>query len=309
VAAVEAPELLQYRLVCRAPLELGLPLGDQARVEGVALDPPVVLGPGSRRHRRQGERCTEREPGLEAHALRSITCGPGPAMRIVSLIASSTEMVCALDCGDQLVARSHECDFPEWVKARPAVTRPKFALDGTSYDIDQRVKAIVEQGLSVYQVDAEALEALQPDLIITQEQCEVCAVSTVDVEAAVAAMVGSKPRIVALEPNKLDDIWDDIERVAEALDVLERGRALVGSLEMRSVLPFRPRVAFIEWIDPLMAGGNWMPELIRFAGGVNLFGTTGAHSPPISWDELVAAHPDVVVVSPCGFDLARTRGE
>src|SRR5262249_34249776 len=126
----------------------------------------------------------------------------------------------------------------------------------------------------------------------------------------------AKRRIVALEPNKLDDIWDDIERVAEALDVLERGRALVGSLEkrvarvaMRSVLPFRPRVAFIEWIDPLMAGGNWMPELIRFAGGVNLFGTTGAHSPPISWDELVAAHPDVVVVSPCGFDPARTRGE
>src|SRR5262249_42956393 len=153
-------------------------------------------------------------------------------------------------------------------------------------------------------VDAEALDALQPDVIITQEQCAVCAVSTVEVEAAVATMVRSRPRIVALEPNQLDDIWIDIERVAAAIGGPERGRALAGRLEQRvagvakeAALPIRPRVAFIEWIDPLMAGGNWMPELIRFAGGTNLFGETGRHSPPITWDDLVAARPDVVVVA------------
>lgn len=234
-------------------------------------------------------------------------------MRIVSLIASSTEIVCALGKGDELVGRSHECDFPSWVKELPAVTAPKFPTDGTSYEIDQRVKAIVQEGLSVYRVDAAALEALRPDVIITQSQCEVCAVSTRDVEAAVCQIVGSRPRIVSLEPNALDDIWRDIARVAEALGVAERGQALVTELQERIAAvgsraitaPTRPTVACIEWVEPLMAAGNWMPTLVGLAGGTNLFGEAGKHSPWMTFDELVARDPEVIVILPCGYDIAR----
>ena len=181
-------------------------------------------------------------------------------MRIVSLIASSTEIVCALGEGDKLVGRSHECDFPAWVKSLPSVTAPKFATDGSSYEIDQRVKAIVQEGLAVYRVDAAALEALRPDVIITQSQCEVCAVSTKDVEAAVCSIIGSRPKIVSLEPNALDDIWRDIARVAEAIGLVERGRALTAGLQGRMdavgvrarTAGSRPTVACIEWVEPLI---------------------------------------------------------
>jgi iron complex transport system substrate-binding protein len=235
------------------------------------------------------------------------------AIRVVSLIASSTEMVCALGEGDRLVGRSHECDHPEWVRRLPAVTAPKFPTDGTSYEIDQRVRAIVQEGLAVYRVDAAKLDALAPDLILTQSQCEVCAVSTRDVEAAVCQMVRSHPRIVSLEPNALDDIFTDLMRVAEALGVPDRGRALVAQWRARidaiaekaRALPQRPTVACIEWVEPLMAAGNWMPTLVELAGGVNLFGTAGKHSPWMRWDELVARDPDVIVVLPCGYDIAR----
>lgn len=234
-------------------------------------------------------------------------------MRVVSLIASATEMVCALGQGGALVGRSHECDFPEWVERLPAVTAPKFPTDGTSYEIDQRVRAIVQEGLAVYRVDAEKLDALAPDLILTQSQCEVCAVSTRDVEAAVCQLVRSRPRIVSLEPNALDDIFADLGRVAEALGVPERGRAVAAELRGRidavaqkaRALPGRPTVACIEWVEPLMAAGNWMPTLVELAGGVNLFGAAGKHSPWMRWEDLVARDPDVIVILPCGYDIAR----
>jgi iron complex transport system substrate-binding protein len=226
-------------------------------------------------------------------------------VRIVSLIASSTEIVCALGLQESLVARSHECDFPPSVKRLPAVTAPKFPTDGTSYQIDQRVKAILAEGLSVYRVDAARLAELAPDVIVTQTQCEVCAVSEKDVEAAVCTFIGSRPRIVSCHPDKLADVWADIRRVAAALDVVDRGEALVASLIAGlSGLPrpaSRPRVAFVDWIDPLFPGGNWMPELVELAGGESVTFST--------WEQLVAARPDVTVVAPCGFDLARTRAE
>jgi len=239
------------------------------------------------------------------------------APRIVSLIASSTEIVCALGFGDRLVGRSHECDFPESVKRLPAVTEPKFPVEGSSYEIDQRVKAILQEGLSVYRVHADELRALHPDVVITQAQCEVCAVSLRDVEQAVCEWVDSRPRIVSLEPNALGDIFTDIRRVASALDATERGDALVARLERRIAEVSErakeagglPTVAAIEWIDPLMACGNWMPELVELAGGANLFGVSGKHSPWMSWEDLVRHDPDVIVVMPCGFDLARTRAE
>src|SRR5262245_58667579 len=135
-------------------------------------------------------------------------------MRIVSLIASSTEIVCALGFGEDLVGRSHECDFPAWVKRLPVCTEPKFAVEGSSYEIDARVKAIVQEGLSVYRVHAGLLAELRLDVVITQTQCEVCAVSLKDVEAAVCEIVGSRPKINSLEPNALADVWNDIRRVA-----------------------------------------------------------------------------------------------
>jgi len=237
-------------------------------------------------------------------------------MRIVSLIASSTEIVSALGFRADLVGRSHECDFPEGVRALPVCTEPKFNVEGTSYEIDERVKAILQEGLSVYRVHADVLDALAPDVIITQAQCEVCAVSLSDVEEAVKKLVSSKPEVVALEPNALADVWDDIRRVARALGAPERGEALVASLQRRvdaiaeraRDLP-RRRVACIEWIDPLMAAGNWMPELVERAGGDNLFGAAGRHSPFLDWGDVVAADPEVVVVTPCGFDIPRTRVE
>jgi iron complex transport system substrate-binding protein len=237
-------------------------------------------------------------------------------MRIVSLIASSTEIVCALGFEDQLVGRSHECDYPPSVTRLPAVTAPKFKTEGTSLEVDERVRAIVEQGLSVYRVDAEALDRLAPDVIITQTQCEVCAVSLRDVEEAVCRMVHSHPRIVSLEPNRLSDVWADIRRVAEALGAKDKGEKLVADLGKRLRTLFgktavgpRPSVAYIEWIEPLMVGGNWMPELIEIAGGRNLFGESGKHSPALKWKKFVAADPDVIVVAPCGFDIARSQSE
>src|SRR4030095_14538937 len=141
--------------------------------------------------------------------------------RIVSLIASSTEIVCALGFGDQLVGRSHECDFPEWVKKLPQCTEPKFNVEGTSYEIDQRVKAILQEGLSVYRVFADKLKELKPDVILTQIQCEVCAVSEKDVKAAVCEILPTQPQIISLNTNSLEDLWSDIQKVANALEASE----------------------------------------------------------------------------------------
>ncbi len=238
-------------------------------------------------------------------------------MRIVSLIASATEIVCALGFESQLVGRSHECDFPPSVKQLPVCTSSKFEVEGLSYQIDQRVKAILQESLSVYRVDAELLESLQPTHIVTQSQCEVCAVSFKDVEAAVCQFTSSRPAVVSLEPNALADVWQDIRQVGKALAAEARAEKLIADLQQRMnciaekarTADARPTVAYIEWIEPLMAGGNWMPELVEMAGGENLFGEAGKHSPWMSWEELVAADPDVIFISPCGFDIRRTAEE
>lgn len=237
--------------------------------------------------------------------------------RIASLIASATEIVCALGFEDQLVGRSHECDYPPSVKSLPQLTSPKFNVEGTSSEIDARVKSIVQDALSVYRVDPQALERLAPTHIITQSQCEVCAVSLKDVEQAVCDLTSSRPMIVSLEPNSLDDVWADIVRVGSALGAPERAERLVDHLTGRMDTIVRgahwiqsnPTVAYIEWIEPLMAGGNWMPELIEMAGGVNLFGEAGKHSPWMTWDELVMKDPEIIFVAPCGFDISRTLQE
>ena len=237
--------------------------------------------------------------------------------RVVSLIASATEIICALGARDLLVGRSHECDFPPDVRRLPSLTEPKFLTTGTSYDIDARVRAIVQEGLAVYRVDAEKLEALRPDIIVTQDHCEVCAVSLKDVEAALCAWSGRHVEIISLKPNSLADVWEDILKVAQGLGRELEGERLVEQLKARmagiaeqsGMTQARPCAAMIEWIEPLMAGGNWMPELVRLAGRENLFGVAGQPSPWLDWDQIVAADPDVVLVHPCGFDMARTLEE
>jgi iron complex transport system substrate-binding protein len=236
--------------------------------------------------------------------------------RVVSLIASSTEILHALGAGDLQVARSHECDYPPSVKKLPAITRPKFDVLGSSAEIDQRVRSLVENGLSVYEVDADALEKLKPDVILTQDQCQVCAVSLADVERAVCEFVHGAPRIVSMRPHTMADIYNDIGLVADAIGRPQAGKELIASMQGRlaavaALVSGRPKktLAYIEWVEPPMSGGHWMPELIDNAGGISLFGVTGEASPWITWKDVAAADPDVILVGPCGYDIEVTRRE
>lgn len=240
-----------------------------------------------------------------------------PRLRIVSLLPSATEIVACLGLTDCLVGRSHECDYPAGVQQLPVCTQPKLDPKGTSAQIHERVEQLLTSALSVYEVDVEQLKQLQPTHIITQSQCDACAVSLADVEAAVKDFTGVQPKIVSLEPHTLSDVWQDIKRVADALQVgnAEEARA---SLQSRvdackdaiEDLPEedRPRVACIEWTEPLMAAGNWVPELVQLAGGrPSLIEETGKHSPWLQMEQLQAANPDAIVFMPCGFGLERTR--
>ncbi|HKF36256.1 MAG TPA: cobalamin-binding protein [Ktedonobacteraceae bacterium] len=245
-------------------------------------------------------------------------------MRVVSLLASATEMIAELGCLDQLVGRSHECDYPPQVLTLPVVSTVQISTDTSSAQIDAQIKRLAHhmftpedaalRALSIYAIDVEQLQALRPDVIFTQTQCEVCAVSERDVMRAVEQLTGLQPRIVSLAPHRLSDVWEDVLRVGQALERPAQAELLVKSYQQRLMnlqdstarLGNKPRVAVLEWLDPLMAAGNWTPELIAYAGGENVFGEVGQHSPWLSWEELQAADPDVLVLSPCGFTLERT---
>jgi iron complex transport system substrate-binding protein len=238
-------------------------------------------------------------------------------LRIVSLIASASEIIHALGLTPYQVGRSHECDYPAEILPLPICTKPSFPITGNSPEIDRLVKERLANALSVYEVFENELEKLQPTHIVTQTQCRVCAVSLEDVERALAGSLTTRPKLVALEPNSLEDIWSDIRRVAIACGVAATGEEMVFGYQdrMRQIsaearrVPKKPRVACIEWHEPLMAAGNWVPELVDLAGAENLFGKPGVHSPWMSWQELVDADPDVIITMPCGFDLKRTRDE
>jgi iron complex transport system substrate-binding protein len=245
-------------------------------------------------------------------------------MRVVSLLASASEMIVALGCIDQLVARSHECDYPSDVLSLPVVSRVQIDVETSSAHIDQQIKrlsqsAIVTENaalkaLSIYAIDVALLQDLRPEVIITQTQCEVCAVSERDVMQAVEQLTGLQPRIVALAPYRLDDVWEDVVRVGQALRrraqaerLVQRYKERLTNLNKVSVHQGeKPRLAVLEWLDPLMGAGNWIPELVAMAGGDHIFGEIGQHSPWISWEELLAVDPDVLVLAPCGFTLERT---
>ncbi len=238
-------------------------------------------------------------------------------LRLLPLLSSATEIVHALGLGKFQVGRSHECDFPVEALTLPVCSRPSFPVDGSSPEIDGLVKSRVAQALSIYDLDIQLIRELKPTHIITQTQCKVCAVSLEDVEKAMQQGLGTSVQVIPLEPFALADLWTDIRRVARQCGDPRSGDALIASLQCRmSEIETRaaaaahvPTVAAIEWLEPLMAGGNWVPELIHMAMGRNLFGAAGQHSPWMTWEQLAAADPDVMVSLPCGFDLDRTRNE
>ncbi|MEM7202390.1 MAG: cobalamin-binding protein [Planctomycetota bacterium] len=239
-------------------------------------------------------------------------------MRIVSLLPSATEIVCALGARDQLVGVSHECDFPSGVEQLPQLTRPRRELPRASGAIDRAVRDIVADALAVYEVDVEQLRALAPDVIVTQDLCDVCAVSLADVHRALAELARDDVAVESLRPGLLADVWQDVERVGAALGRAEEGRRVAAALAERAralaqranaVPDAKPAVLTIEWLEPVMVGGTWMPELVTLAGGTPLVTEPGQHAPTLDADQLRAQAPDVVLIKPCGFDIERANEE
>jgi iron complex transport system substrate-binding protein len=236
-------------------------------------------------------------------------------MKIVSLLPAATEIVCALGLRESLVGRSHECDFPEDVKALPPLTRARVDPSLPSVRLDEEVRRIMAARLPIYMLDEARLAALAPDVVVTQAACEVCAIAYEQVVASLRR-TAFRARVVSLQPRRLADVLEDIQAVADACDAGARGLALVGSLRERlervAASPRtgrRPRVAVVEWLAPPMLAGHWVPDAISAAGGVAVGPAPGASSPYATWEEIRSLGADAVVVAPCGFDLARTIRE
>lgn len=238
-------------------------------------------------------------------------------VRIISLIPSGTEILAVLGLTDAMVGRSHECDYPPEITDLPICTQARLDSNIPSDKIHNQINDLLQSALSIYQVKTDILEELQPTHILTQDQCNVCAVSLKEVEKAVAELTQSSPQVISLKPTLLEDVWNDIERVAnifdvDAVKVLENLEARVKICQQKIQglsLEELPTVACIEWTNPLMAAANWIPELTNLAGGQSLFCVTGQPSPHLQWENLLVSNPDVIIFMPCGFDLNRTRQE
>jgi iron complex transport system substrate-binding protein len=238
-------------------------------------------------------------------------------VRIISCIASATEIVHALGLGPFLVGRSHECDWPPEVAKLPVCTRPRFDVNGDSLQIDQRVRDSLQTAGSVYEMLTELVDSLRPTHILTQTQCKVCAVSLEDVEASLKLSFQSRPQIIALEPNSLKGIWQDIRRVAESCGIGNSGQILMQQLQEQmagihskaEASMQRPSVVCIEWPMPIMAAGNWIPELVELACGTNLLANAGSYSPTIAFADLKRANPELIVFMCCGYGLSQSRKE
>lgn len=237
-------------------------------------------------------------------------------MRIASLLASATETVCALGLERDLVAISHECDFPPHVLDRPRISRPRFDPAGLgSGEIDAAVRRALAEHGSVYALDEDRLRAAAPDLLLTQDVCEVCAVPTSLAHQAARAL-GGRATVLSLDAHTVSGILDTVRQVAAAAGVHERGEAVVRELQdriarvgRRVAERRRPRVLALEWLDPVFVPGHWGPEMIALAGGENLVGSAAGRSRQLAWQEIEGLDPDVLLVLPCGYDLERARRE
>ncbi|MFQ3590739.1 MAG: cobalamin-binding protein [Chloracidobacterium sp.] len=239
-----------------------------------------------------------------------------PDVRIVSLLPSATEIICALGLESQLVGVTHECDYPPFVRDLPKVTHTLIPTDASSLDIDRLVRERLQSARALYTLDLPTLEALRPDVIVTQALCDVCAVAEEEVKAAACVLPGT-PRVVNLEPQSLAEVFASLHQVAEAVGCQSGASQVVARLEARVAavaeraagVPYRPRVALLEWLHPPFSCGHWSPELVALAGGEEVLGRAGVPSRTLSWEEVVAAQPEVVFVACCGFSVERTLAD
>ncbi|MFT7479928.1 MAG: iron complex transport system substrate-binding protein [Gammaproteobacteria bacterium] len=238
-------------------------------------------------------------------------------MRVASLLPSATELICAVGGRDELVGVSHECDFPTGVERLPVLTRTRTEFPRASGAIDRSVREVLADALAVYEIELERLREVQPNVIVTQDLCDVCAVSLTDVQHALKETGLVDTEIVSCRPTRLADVWDDVRRVGKALERAAAGEQAAAELEARATaigretagIGKRPSVLTIEWIDPVMIGGTWMPELVQLAGGTALVTEPGQHAPTLTLEQLERLDPDVVLIKPCGFGLDRTEEE
>ncbi len=241
-------------------------------------------------------------------------------MRIVSLLPAATEWLCAFGAEEALVGRSHECDFPASIQDRPVVTAPTYDAEGDSAAIDDAVQDQVQEGLSLYEVKLDRLQALEPDVIVTQDQCDVCAVSRTELEARLADWTGGTPTVVSLQPQTLKGVLDEALRLGRTVDRLEAAMDVIADLEAelqalrdrigvdrRTDPETLPSVACVEWMEPLMVAGHWMPDVVEMAGGQPVLGTAGEPTRRVDWTVLRETDPDVIACMPCGFSIEETR--
>lgn len=237
-------------------------------------------------------------------------------MRIVSLLPSATEILFALGLADSVAGVTHECDFPPEAAKKPPLIRPRVDPHAAPAALDHQVTELVQRGESIYAVDAELLKSLAPDLIVTQDLCHVCAASPDDLAAALTRLP-KRPRVLSLAPHSLADVWDDIRRVGDATGRRREAQALAITLEQRVAAiemnvaraATRPRVLCLEWLDPYYVGGHWVPEMVAKAGGEDVLGRAGEPSLRVTAEQIADSRADIVVVMPCGYNLARAQRE
>ena len=238
--------------------------------------------------------------------------------KIVTLIPSATEIVAFLGQKNSIIGRSHECDYPHGLDHVAKLTSPKINVDGNSGEINKQINVILENSLSVYKVDIPKLKELNPDFIITQAHCEVCAVSFAEVENIVNENLNKNTKIISLQPNTLNDVFNDIKRVAKELDIENKiNNQIIINLNERlekikkisSKASYKPSVACVEWIDPLMMAGNWIPEMVDIAGGNNILGKSGKDSHWTKFQEIAKKNPEIIIFLPCGFNIEKTKNE